>query len=107
MLKSPNLQFLTFAYEHHNQLSNPLGIISDLKVIYAQSWGPIEAIGDLRSPKLSSQQPCFWGRMKKNTLYINQEWFIYKHFKSSCELLRNMFYETRGTLPGAPPFFSM
>ena len=71
MLKSPNLQFLPFAYHLPNSISNPLWSISDLKVICARSWGDIEAIGDLRSPKTSSQQPRFWGRMRKNTLYFN------------------------------------
>ena len=34
---------------------NILESISDLKVISAQSWGHIEALWDLRSPKSSSQ----------------------------------------------------
>ena len=44
MLKSPNLQFLPFAYHLPNLVSNPLWSISDLKVICARSWGDIEAI---------------------------------------------------------------
>ena len=47
------------------QFLKPFEFISYLKVICAQSWGPIEPIWDLRSPKRSSQQAHSWIRMKK------------------------------------------
>ena len=71
MLKSPDLQFLPFIYYLPNSFLILLRSISGLIVICSQSCGPKKVFGLPKSPKTSSQQTCFWRRLKKNTLYIN------------------------------------
>ena len=39
-------------------LQNQFKSVSDLEEIYDQSWGHIVVFRDIRSSKLSSQQPC-------------------------------------------------
>ena len=52
--KSADLEFFFFADNLAASFLNLFMRVSYLKVICAQSWGHLEAIGDLRGPKSSS-----------------------------------------------------
>ena len=54
--KLPDLGFALFADHLPDSFLKPLELLSYLKVICAQSWGPKKPILDLRSPKMSSEQ---------------------------------------------------
>ena len=69
MLKSSNLKIPLFVFHLQSSFLISLRSSFDLNVIYSQSCGHLEAFGLPISPKTSSQQPCFWRSMKKNTLY--------------------------------------
>ena len=71
MLKSSNLKIPLFVFHLQSSFLISLRSSFDLNVIYSQSCGHLEAFGLPISPKTSSQQPCFWRSMKKNTLYLN------------------------------------
>ena len=52
---SPDPEILPLDNHLSGSLLNQFQSVSDLKGISAQSWGRIEALWDIRSPKYSSQ----------------------------------------------------
>ena len=68
-LKLVYLEFFLLADNLPASFFNIFMRVSYLKVIHAQPGGHIEAFGDLRSPKISSQQPSESNFFKRMTLY--------------------------------------
>ena len=79
MPKSQDLRFVLFPGHLPDSLLLSLELISYLKVICAQSWQHIEALWDLRSPKICPKLAQFLKQIekkhpvKKVTLYLEQK----------------------------------
>ena len=65
MPKSQDLRFVLFPGHLPDSLLLSLELISYLKVICAQSWQHIEALWDLRSPKISPKLAPFLKQIEK------------------------------------------
>ena len=70
-LKSADLEFSLFADTLPASFLNPFMRVSYLNIICARPGGYIEAFGDLRSPKISSQKPSESNFFKRKTLYLS------------------------------------
>ena len=66
MPKSQDLRFVLFPGHLPDSLLLSLELISYLKVICAQSWQHIEALWDLRSPKICPKLAPFLKQLEKN-----------------------------------------
>ena len=96
MLKSSNLKIPLFVFHLQSSFLISLRSSFDLNVIYSQSCGHLEAFGLPISPKTSSQQPCFWRSMKKNTLYFSHDSPIYRGLTKGGKIIDSIAVVIKG-----------
>ena len=113
MLISAEMEILPLVNHLPDSLYNQIKIISDLKVIYAQSCGHIEVFRALRRCKTSSQQhhswslghPVYstwrhiWGLITRTSWRLDLDWFL---IMMGMWELHTMYHDTCHELsPGA------